>query len=75
MMIPNRAARPIPAMIATGVARISGHGVAITKTAYPNNGLRVSRMVVATNMKVIGVNQTPKRSAIRWVSALFSWAS
>ena len=32
-MIPRRAARDMPATIATGAARISGHGVATTSTA------------------------------------------
>ena len=37
-MIPLRAAREIPATIAIGAARISGHGVATTRTARARIG-------------------------------------
>ena len=41
-MIPRRAAREMPATTAMGTARISGHGVATTRTASARTGSPVS---------------------------------
>ena len=57
-MIPRRAARLIPPTTATGVARISGQGVATTSTASTRTGSPVVRYAPAHTSSVNGVNQT-----------------
>ena len=54
-----------PPMIATGVARMRGQGVAITRMASTRSASRVNRYATAHASNVIGVNQTAYRSASR----------
>ena len=65
MITKRRAARLIPPMIATGVARISGHGVATTRMASARIQSCVSQTAMPQIAIVIGVNQTAYRSASR----------
>jgi hypothetical protein len=71
-MTPRSAARLMPAMTATGVARIRGQGVATTSTASTLVGLPVTRYATPHIRSVTGVNHTAKRSAMRWIGG-FSW--
>ena len=52
------AARATPPMIATGAARMSGQGVAITSTASTRTGSRDTSQVARQATRVMGVNQT-----------------
>ena len=65
MITKRRAARLIPPMIATGVARISGHGVATTRMASARIQSCVSHTAMPQTATVIGVNHTAYRSASR----------
>jgi hypothetical protein len=56
-MMPHRAARLIPEMMATGVARSSGQGVATTSTATTASGRRVIAYASAHRASVTGVNK------------------
>ena len=58
MMMNRFAARLIPPMMATGVARISGHGVATTRIERTRIQSRVTTLAMAHKATVIGVNQT-----------------
>ena len=58
MMMPRRAARPIPAITATGVARISGQGVATTSTDSTWFTSPVTAQAAAHITRVSGVNHT-----------------
>ena len=57
-MICRRAARLIPPMMATGVARMSGHGVATTRTASTRSGSPETSQATPQTTSVAGVNHT-----------------
>jgi hypothetical protein len=73
--IPRRAARLIPPMIATGVARISGHGVATTSTARKRAESPERSQAAAARARVKGVNHTATRSAMRCTAGRSRWAA
>ncbi len=73
-MICRRAARLMPPMIAMGVARMSGHGVATTSTASARRGSPDDAHATAHTASVIGVNHTAYRSASRCSGALLACA-
>ena len=66
-MIPTSAARLIPAITATGTARMSGQGVATTSTASTLVALPVRSHATPHIASVKGVNHTANRSASRWI--------
>ena len=74
MTICRRAARLMPPMMATGVARIRGQGVATTSTASTRRASCDTRQATTHTASVSGVNQTAYRSASRWSGALLAWA-
>ncbi len=73
-MIPRRAARETPEMIAIGVARISGQGVATTSTAKARTSSPETIQAAAATTTVTGRKMIAKRSASRTTGARSSWA-
>ena len=73
-MICRRAARLIPATIATGGARMSGQGVATTSTASTRVQSWLTRNAATHASAVRGVNHTAYRSASRWSGAFVDCA-
>ncbi len=80
---PSSAARPVPAMIAAGVARPSAHGHAMSTTATACSsaapgacGSHAShpRNVSAATPRTNGTKIAETRSAIRWIGAFEPWA-
>ena len=82
MRMPCRAAIPVPAMIAVGVARPSAHGQAMTSTA---TALRMAASqlpptrpqpssVTAAMPITTGTKTALTRSTRRWIGAFFAWA-
>ena len=82
MMMPSRAARPVPTNNATGVARPKAHGHAITNTATAASNDRCTSPLmtsqptrVATESTITaGTNTELTLSASRCTGALPSWA-
>ena len=84
MRIPASAPRPVPTMIAVGVARPIAHGQAITTTLMNAVSASVSRgsgptIAQARNAapaspRTIGTKTSLIRSARRWIGALLPWA-
>jgi len=80
--MPRRAATPVPAMIAVGVARPSAQGQAITSTATAlisacsQSPLQASQpKKVSTAMpSTTGTKTALTRSTMRWIGALAAWA-
>ncbi len=72
---PRRAAREIPATMAIGAARISGHGVATTRTDKANTGSPLAIHAAPAIRSVTGTNNSAYRSAIRTNGALLRSAS
>ena len=64
-MIPRPAAREIPATIAIGAARMSGHGVATTSTARARTGSPDRSQAPPAIPNVSGRKSRAKRSARR----------
>src|SRR5262245_18787292 len=64
----------MPPMIATGAARISGHGVATTSTASVRSQSCVAKYTIVHTTIVAGVNYTAYLSARRWIGALLACA-
>ena len=62
--MPQRAAADNPETMATGAARISGHGVATTRTATARAGPPTAQAMPAT-ARVSGRNHSAYRSASR----------
>ena len=83
MMMPSSAPRPVPTMIAVGVASPSAHGQAMISTAtaavkanagdspVPSQKPRVAAAKAIT----VGTNTAATRSARRCTGALPAWAS
>ena len=84
MRIPASAPRPVPTMIAVGVARPIAHGQAMTRTLMNAVSASVRRgsgptayqmtKVAAAMARTIGTKTAAIRSAIRWIGALEPWA-
>ena len=82
--IPASAPRPVPTMIAVGVARPIAHGQAITTTLMNATSARVSRgsgpatnqiaKVSAPRTSTSGTKTSLIRSASRWIGAFGPWA-
>jgi hypothetical protein len=80
--MPWRAATPVPAMIAVGVARPSAQGQAITSTATAlisacsQSPLKASqpKKVSSAMPSTTGTNTALTRSTMRWIGALAAWA-
>ena len=81
--MPRCAPRPVPTMIAVGVARPSAHGHAITSTATawisaaeaPPPSATVATNVTTAIATTIGTNTPETRSARRWIGAFEPCAS
>ncbi|VWC25877.1 hypothetical protein BST28156_06135 [Burkholderia stagnalis] len=79
---PWRAATPVPAMIAAGVARPSAHGHAITSTATalriavsaPAPAISQPTSVSAAMPRIAGTNTALTRSTSRWIGAFSACA-
>ena len=69
MRMPSLAARDRPETIATGTARISGHGVATTSTATARIGSPDMNQAAAASATVTARKTMAKRSAIRAIGA------
>ena len=69
MRMPCRAARDIPAMKATGAARISGQGVDATSTARPRSASPEAIQAPPATTRVIGSRSRAYLSAIRMKGA------
>ena len=77
--MPASAPRPVPTMIAVGVARPIAHGQAMTRTAMNAVSASVSRgsgpttnqttNVAAATTRTTGTNTSATRSARRWIGA------
>ena len=81
---PNSAARPVPAMIAAGVASPSAQGHAIKRTAVACNNASPGdapartihpRNVAAARPSTMGTKTAEIRSANRWAGAFEPWAA
>ena len=64
MITPARAARDNPETIATGAARISGHGVATTSTATARTGSPLTAQAAPAITRLTSRNQPANRSAM-----------
>ena len=74
-MTPSRAARESPDTMATGAARISGHGVAVTSTATARTSSPDTNHASAAVTSVATTNTAAYRSASRTNGALDACAS
>ena len=84
MMIPASAPRPVPTMMAVGVARPMAHGQAMTRTAMNEVSAKVrlgsgpatnqTTNVSAARPRTIGTKTAAMRSARRAMGALEPWA-
>src|SRR5262245_34150075 len=74
-MMPRLAAREMPATIAIGTARISGHGVATTKTDSARTASPDTIHAAPATPNVIGMNHSAYRSASRTAGARSAWAA
>ena len=82
--MPVSAPRPVPTMIAVGVARPMAHGQAITTTLMKAVSASVSRgsgpstnqtaNVTAATTRTTGTKTSAMRSASRWIGALLPCA-
>ena len=72
---PRLAQRDIPATMATGTAKISGHGVATTSTANARNGSPVANHAPAATASDSGMNSSAYWSASLAAGALARWAA
>ena len=83
IMIPKRAPRPVPTMMAVGVAKPSAQGQAITSTATAAVNASLTAWPVANQAtkvtaaipKATGTNTAETRSANRCTGAVEPWAS
>ncbi len=81
--MPWRAATPVPAMIAAGVARPRAQGQAMTSTATAlisavSSGAPASHQpirVISASTSTAGTNTWLTRSTSFWIGALAAWAS
>ncbi len=81
--MPSSAPRPLPTMMAVGVARPRAHGQAMistataARTASARSPLTIIHAIrVARAMRITTGTNTPEiRSANRWTGALPAWAS
>ncbi len=77
MRMPDCAPRPVPTMIAVGVASPSAHGHAITSTATACTSAvaaspaihHVAKNVTTAMARTIGTKMPETRSAVRWMGA------
>ena len=84
MRIPASAPRPVPTMIAVGVASPIAHGQAMTTTLMNavsasvslGSGPNVTQIanVTAATTRTNGTKTSAMRSARRWIGALLPWA-
>ena len=80
--MPRRAAAPVPAMIAVGVARPSAHGQAMTSTATASRIARCQSPVATPQPSSVtkarpittGTNTALTRSTSRWIGAFLACA-
>ena len=60
--------------MATGAARMSGHGVATTRTATARTGSPLTAHAVPATTRLMSRNHPANRSAMRTNGALDAWA-